>query len=104
MFYRSQKEVIQLTDKPKQKENLGCCDTESSNEVEQSNDAWQSFKLLLFEVGCSHNMPVTLQAVQTQRLLHINESAFHGTLHVLLQRTDFLMFFLLELRSKNNVS
>ena len=37
---------------------------------------------LLLLVGCSHNMSVTLQAVQTQRLLHISESAFqiHGTL------------------------
>ena len=59
---------------------LACCGTKSSSEVEQSNDAWQSFKLLLFEVGCSHNMSVTLQAVQTERRLHIDESAFHGTL------------------------
>ena len=52
-----------------------------------------SFKLLLFEVGCSHNMSVTLQAFQTQRRLRINESAFHGTLHVLLHKSEFLMSF-----------
>ena len=75
------------------KENLACCGTESSSEVEQSNDAWQSFKLLLFEVGCSHNMSVTLQAVQTKRCFQINESAFYGTLHVLLHKSDFRMSF-----------
>lgn len=43
---------------------------------------WQSFKLLFFEEGCSHNKSVTLQAVETQRRLYVNESAFHVTLRV----------------------
>ena len=68
---------------------LPCCGTDSRNEVQQSKDALQSFNLLLFEVGCSHNMSVTLQAVQTERRFHVNKSAFHVTLHVLLHKSDF---------------
>ena len=55
--------------------------------------AWQSFKLLLFDAGCSHNISVTLQAVQTQRRLYINESAFHLTLHVLHTKVSFSRAF-----------
>ena len=53
----------------------------------------QRFKLLLFEACCSHNISVTLQAVQTQRRLHINESAFHLTLHVLHTKVSFSQAF-----------
>jgi len=48
---------------------------------------------LLFEAGCSYNTSVTLQAVQTQRRLHINESAFHVTLHILHTKVSFVRAF-----------
>ena len=38
--------------------------------------------LLLFEVSCSHNMSVTLQAVPTQRLLLISESTCPSQRHL----------------------
>ena len=51
LIYKSWEKVIHPAGKPKCK--LPCCGTDSRNEVEQSNDAWHSFKLLLFEVGWS---------------------------------------------------
>ena len=38
----------------------------------------------------THNMSVTLQAVQTERRRHMNESAFHVPLHTL---SDFPMSY-----------
>jgi len=53
----------------------------------------------------AHNMSVTLQAVQTERRLHVNESAFHMTLNVLLHKRDFEFFPEFHiLGSKNKIS